>query len=203
MHDHESVSIEEMIEDLILVSNSQDFKMSLFFKIKELKAYYVKQKANVRKIKNVIEPRETTQTVRIDFKMHKTKSGWIIDNDGLPRELIEYILANSKPGGGGVIEMHPVKLKSGREITLSFQKETELIYTGFFTEKIRKVGETVTRKNQYSKSSLSIPTGKKQFLETVLIYLDECEEFYNAISDMFFQKWKPAIDSGIFRKKVI
>jgi hypothetical protein len=131
--------------------------------------------------------------------MHKQKKGWMIDGDEIPRELIEYILTHSQPGG--VIGMHTVKLKGGRVITLSFEKETETIFTGFIMEKIQELKETKQKK--YLKPEPSTPTDKKEFLETLLIYLDECDDFYKSIYDLFTGKWKPAIDRGIFKEKKV
>jgi hypothetical protein len=178
-----------------------DLKLSIWHKAEELKQQFKKEIDEFQKLKEIIEPGKQGKVKekhlkRIRFELRKKKTGWTV-KPAIPDEVVKHITTmDLKPG---IIKMQKFKLSDGRMIDLSFEIQAKDYFTGSISIK-EKATKRETKKENPKQAKAD---NKTEDIKTLLTYLMNHEIFFDAINEEFKTKWKPIIDMGMIKNKVI
>ena len=180
-----------------------DLRASLAHKALELEYRYKDDIEEYREIESLIhtegKQEKTTGTgkgkesvKRLNFELEKIKGNWTVFPIVHP-DVINHILTHEQECEPGIIKMGKINL-NGEMIDIGFAKKDENHFTG---QIIKKCPEEKTKQapKRARKSD-----NKTEDLKKFLTYLMTDETFCNCMIDEFFERLKPLIDRGIFKK---
>lgn len=196
----------ELIEDFsnLIRLPIPDLRLAIWHKAEELKQQFKKDIDEFQKVKEIIEPgkpekkkEEPAKPVeQIGFELQKKKAVWKVKPVDIPKDIVKQIVNQNV--ALGYPNIRKFKIKDGRTLNVTFEKHTKDFYTGSIMEKGTEKAKKKTPSKQARKADKR--TEKKEDLEIFLTYLMTNETFYDWMIDEFFERLKPLIDRGIFKK---
>jgi len=180
-----------------------ELRDSLAHKALELEYMFKDDIEDYRELENMVDPGSKQEkptgtgkksVKRLDFELEKIKGDWKSSPLVHP-DVVNHILAHEQEFEPGVIKMKKIKLQ-GKTIDLFFEMKSP----GFIVGSIIKKCSQKKTKRKITKPELS--TGNKTGdLKTFLAYLMNDEMFCNWMIIEFYERLKPLIDKGFFKRK--
>jgi hypothetical protein len=189
----------KLIEDFTyLIKLSHDLKICLWHKVEELKLENQNKINNFQELENMVDPEKTENTEKkgtikqINFEIRREKRAkWMVKPVDIPQEVINHILAQDAKAG--IIKMEKFKLPGGRIIDLSFERQTKDSFTC----------SIIKKSTEKAKKQIPSTRNKTDDLKSLLKYLLNHDNFFNAINEEFQEKWKPVLDSGFIKNEEV
>jgi len=183
-----------------------DLRASLAHKAIELEHLFKDEIEEYREIESFVDPEskqeKTTEAVKesvklLYFELEKIKGDWTVFPLVHPA-VIDHILAHGQECGEGIIKMEKITI-DGDMVDLGFVKKNE----NFFTCQIqKKYPQKITKqaKPETPSKQARSTANKTEDLKIFLSYLMNDETFCDWMIDEFFERLKPLIDRGIFKR---